>query len=359
MKLLKKEFLFFFFFLLFILFIIQNPKELLNIDSYINWSTIRALFVLLILTTAMKLSNFFEFFASYSMRLVNSQRGVALLFVTLSMFLSMLLTNDITLFIVVPITLCLKKIIKQDLSKLVIFEAIAVNAGSLLTPLGNPQNLFIFREWGIGFLEFVKTMSPVFFITSSTLLLFTWISFSGKKVQKCNTPVPKTDRFLFFSTSLFFILFVFALEAHFVKVLIPAILIWYAIMKKEVFLKVDYFLILTFILMFVDFNILSQIPQIKSILSSLNPTPQNIYNISVVLSQFMSNVPSAVFVSRFSNDFTAIAYGVNVAGNGFLFASLANIIALRFLNTSSAYVEFHKYSLPYFFITYTAVLFLM
>ena len=359
MKLLKREFLFFFFSLLFIIFIIQNPKELFSLNSYISWSTIRALSVLLILTTAMKLSNIFDYLSAKFIRFLHTERSLALFFVTLSMFLSMFLTNDITLFIVVPITLCLRKAIKGNLTKLVIFEAIAVNAGSLLTPLGNPQNLFIFREWGIGFLDFIKLMLPVFLILFFLLLVFTYIFFPAKRLEKCEAQTPKTDKFLFFSTLVFFLAFIAALEMHLVKVLIPAVILWYIILKKEVLLKFDYFLILTFILMFIDFNIISEIPYIKDLISSIEPTGLNIFNLSVLLSQFMSNVPAAIFMSKFSNDYLAIAYGVNVAGNGFLIASLANIIALRFLNSSSAYIEFHKYSLPYFFLSYVLVLVIM
>jgi len=225
--------------------------------------------------------------------------------------------------------------------------------------VGNPQNLFIFREWGIGFLDFIKLMLPVFLILFFLLLVFTYIFFPAKKLEKCETQTLQTDKFLFFSTLVFFLAFIAALEMHLVKVLIPAVILWYMFVKKEVLLKFDYFLILTFILMFIDFNIISEIPYIKDLISSIEPTGLNIFNLSVLLSQFMSNVPAAIFMSKFSNDYLAIAYGVNVAGNGFLIASLANIIALRFLNSSSAYIEFHKYSLPYFFLSYVLVLVIM
>lgn len=356
MKLIKKEFLFFIFLFLFLVFITVYPKEINYIYDYIGWSTIRALSVLLLLTTALKLSNIFDYISAKFVTFLHTEKTLALFFVMLSMFLSMFLTNDITLFVVVPITISLKHIIKNDITKLVIFEAIAVNVGSLLTPIGNPQNLFLFREWGVGFYDFLRIMSPVFVISAVLLFLFTLTVFPKKPLEITDIKTPKPDKFLFFTTIVFFIVFIFALEMHFVKILIPAVIMWFLIIKKEVFLKFDYFLIFTFILMFIDFNIISNIDFVKNIISSINLNSLNVFNLSVAASQFMSNVPAAIFVSKFSHDYQAIAYGVNVAGNGFIIASLANIIALRFLNSSKAYVDFHKYSIPYFILSYLLVI---
>jgi len=145
MKLIKKEWLFFIFLTLFFpLFFYLKPsfKEIYN---FIDWKTIRALISLLLITTALKLSNFFEYLSTKSIKYFKTERNLSFVFILLSLFLSMFLTNDITLFILVPLTLAFSSQIKNDLTKLVIFEAIAVNVGSELTPFGNPQNIFLFR----------------------------------------------------------------------------------------------------------------------------------------------------------------------------------------------------------------------
>jgi Na+/H+ antiporter NhaD/arsenite permease-like protein len=108
--------------------------------------------------------------------------------------------------------------------------------------------------------------------------------------------------------------------------------------------------------MFIDFGLVSRIESIQNLMHSFSHTFLNIFNASVIISQLISNVPTAIFMSNFSHDYTAIAYGVNIAGNGLLIGSLANVIALRFLHSSKVYIEFHKYSIPYFILSYLLVL---
>jgi Na+/H+ antiporter NhaD/arsenite permease-like protein len=129
--------------------------------------------------------------------------------------------------------------------------------------------------------------------------------------------------------------------------------------KKEVFKEFDYFLILTFIVMFMDFGLVSKIESVNSLMHSFPHTFFNIFNASVITSQIISNVPTAIFMSNFSHDYIAIAYGVNIAGNGLLIGSLANVIALRFLHNPKVYFEFHKYSIPYFILSYLLVLLIL
>ena len=250
----------------------------------------------------------------------------------------------------------MSNVIKNDLTKIVIFEAIAANVGSLLTPIGNPQNLYLFREWNIGFLEFINIMFPIFIIKFAILLLFIIFIFPSKEIEINTITTKKINIPLFIISLLFFIIFIIALNFNFIRYLIPIIFITFLIIKREIFLKMDWFLIITFILMFIDFNIIADISIIKNFINSFNLDFLNVMNISVILSQFMSNVPATIFMTKFSNNFEAIAYGANIAGSGFIFASLANIIAMRMLNNNKNYITFHKYSLPYFAISYGFIL---
>jgi Na+/H+ antiporter NhaD/arsenite permease-like protein len=108
--------------------------------------------------------------------------------------------------------------------------------------------------------------------------------------------------------------------------------------------------------MFIDFGMLSRLEIVKNIMNGIEMSFYNVFNISIILSQIISNVPAAIFMSNFSNNYTAIAYGVDIAGNGLLIGSLANIIALRFLKNPKAYIDFHKYSIPYFLLSYLLIL---
>jgi Na+/H+ antiporter NhaD/arsenite permease-like protein len=192
----------------------------------------------------------------------------------------------------------------------------------------------------------------MFAVCLATLYVFIFMVFPNTRLQTEQVKVkpPKIDRFLFISSLLLLAVFITALELHFVTYLIPALILWFFIVKKEVFFKFDWFLIITFMLMFIDFNILSKYPFLQNSINSFDLNFKNVMNLSILTSQIMSNVPAAIFMSKFSHNYLAIAYGVNIAGNGFIIASLANIIAIRILK--KGFVEFHKYSIPYFLITY-------
>ena len=355
MEFVKREFLFVIFSILMIGFIINNPDEIKNLYSYISWSTIRALIVLILITTAFKISNVFDDMAINIIKLFKTEKYLALFFITLTAFLSMFLTNDITLFIIVPLTIALN--LKNDISKLVFFEAMSANVGSMLTPIGNPQNLYLFREWNISFFDFIHTMFAIFIIKFIILIIFIFILFPNNKLQIINLKSKKRDYFLFFSSLLLFFTFIVALEINFVRFLIPIIILFYLFANIKVLKQFDYFLIITFMLMFIDFSIMAKIPYIKNIIDSINLDFFNTFNLSILLSEVMSNVPATIFISNFSKDYTAISYGVNIAGSSLVLASLANIIAIRMLKNNRYYLTFHKFSIPYFLISYIAIIF--
>ena len=357
MSLIKKEWLFFIFLLLFfILFFIQKPT-LMQINSYIDWKTIRSLSALLLIATAFKLSNFFDVFAAKTVTHFKTERALAFAFILLSTFLSMFLTNDITLFVIVPLTLAFSIQIKNDLTKLVIFEAIAVNVGSELTPFGNPQNIFLFRQMDISVIDFIEKMGIIFIPKFILLIIFVLIFFPKKNLQIQTSKTGKKDIFLFISSIVLFIIFILSLEYSLVRYALLIIVSYYLFTNyKNVFLRFDYFLILTFIIMFIDFGMLSRLDSVKNFMNSIQMNFYNVFNISIILSQIMSNVPAAIFMSNFSNNYLAIAYGTDIAGNGLLIGSLANIIALRFLKNPKAYVDFHKYSVPFFILSYLIIL---
>ncbi len=357
MKLLKKEWLFFIFLLLFFILFFKQKPTLTQINSYIDWKTIRTLISLLLITTAFKLSNFFDIFAAKTISNFKTERTLAFAFILLSTFLSMFLTNDITLFVIVPLTLAFSTQIKNDLTKLVIFEAIAVNVGSELTPFGNPQNIFLFRQMDINVVEFIEKISIVFIPKFILLIIFVLLFFPKKKLHIQTGKSVKKDRFLFLSSIVLFIIFIFSLEYSLVRYALIIIVSYYLFTNyKNVFLRFDYFLIFTFIIMFIDFGMLSRLETVKNFMHSIQMDFYNVFNISIILSQIISNVPAAIFMSNFSNNYIAIAYGTDIAGNGLLIGSLANIIALRFLKNPKAYVDFHKYSVPFFILSYLIIL---
>jgi Na+/H+ antiporter NhaD/arsenite permease-like protein len=267
--------------------------------------------------------------------------------------LSIFLTNDIALFITVPLTLGLTSIIQNDVKKLIIFQAIAVNTGSALSPIGNPQNLYLWHKWNIGFLSFMWHMAPLVLLLTVILILFIWFSFPGKPLAFHNkTENKKTDFRLFYFSFLLLIAFVMSIEVGHSLAAFAIVIALYLMLYPRLFLKIDWALPLLFIVMFIDFHLLSQIPVVTKFVAQFNiGRPSGNFLSGILYSQIISNVPATIFLSKFSNQWQAIAYGVNVGGNGLVIASLANLIALRFVKRRSIWFDFHKYSLSYLLVT--------
>ena len=328
-------------------FIVQYPK-------FINWQTIATITGLIIVTTGIEMSALLDGFTLYMVSRSENELFLAMRLVFLTIVLSAFITNDISLFIVIPITLRIQKFIKNDVKRIIVFEAIAANTGSALTPIGNPQNIYLFHVWHIGVWKFIVSMLPMFIVLISVIFAFVLLFF-GKKpldISEENTEkrIKNTPLFV---TSVIFIALYFLLMSRTVYIYILLLLIVsvYLLFFRDVFKNSDFMLILLFCLMFIDFNVISRIPIIKSAVYALNlKNAKTLFLFSLFMSQIISNVPASVFVSVYSSNYGIIAYGVNIGGNGFIVASLANIIALR-LSKKNIFGEFHKYSVPFLVIT--------
>ncbi|HRU40261.1 MAG TPA: SLC13 family permease, partial [Candidatus Goldiibacteriota bacterium] len=277
----------------------------------------------------------------------------------LSFFLSMLLTNDIALFIVVPLTLAMSHALAADLEKAVIFEAIAVNAGSTLTPIGNPQNIFIWHKWGISFPGFMAKMLPVSIVMAATLCVFITLFFKKRALH--GAVIPEKSRIkkrLAVPSVILLVAFIAALQYGFWLQALPVIILFYLFVNREVLRATDWLLIVTFILMFIDFGLIAGLGTAKKAVAAFPLSgPGAVMALSAGISQLISNVPGAIFMSGFSTNWKEIAWGANLAGNGIVIGSLANIIALRLLKPSgpAVFARFHIYSVPFFLITFAAV----
>ena len=342
----------------FILLTVFVPGHILEYHTYIDYRTMVTLLALIIAATGIKRSGYLDAAARHMLKGIRDERMLAAFMSAMSVVLSMFLTNDIALFIVVPLTVSMQKVLKNDLTKIVIFEAIAVNAGSTLTPIGNPQNLFVWNGWGISFLKFTAEMSMPFIVMFCGLgaLILAAVRPHGLKLnsEKEREPVVKKLGIISFALMAAFIL---SLQFGAGVYMLPVILFVYLFLYPAVLKEIDWLLLLTFVFMFIDFSLLAKAPALQSLFSRLDLSgPGRAYMTTALLSQVISNVPASIFVSKFSGNWKAIAYGADVAGNGIIIGSLANIIAIRLLKPAGKTVllEFHAYSIP-FFIVKTAV----
>ena len=321
--------------------------------SFIDWKTIITLSGLLIITTGIKESGFFYLLAYRISCRINSERLLASFLVFISAILSMFLTNDIALFIIVPLTLSLQEILNSDYSKMVVFEAIAVNVGSSLTPIGNPQNIFLWHKWGISFFTFVKEMKPFVLLLSAWLLIFTFLAFSSKKIKPNHTRHLPINRKLFLFSSILLVTFVFSVELNIEKYFLTIVIISFLIFYRKIILKTDWKILLFFILIFIDIHILYQLNKSHHFFKmAFNLDNAKTFFLSgAFLSQIISNVPASILLSHYSSNYKIIAYSVNVGGNGLLTGSFANIIALNLMEKKSKYFVYHIYSIPFFIVT--------
>ena len=171
-KKIKDEIILIPFLILLLVLMMLYPSKITQYPYFVDWRTIIALAGLLITVTGLKDSGYLRIFLTRIITLTKNERRLAVFLILVSALLSTFLTNDVTLFIVVPLTIELRD--SMDILKLVSLEAIAVNVGSALTPIGNPQNIFLWHMWNIPFTAFIEEMLPFELILLVILLIYVY-----------------------------------------------------------------------------------------------------------------------------------------------------------------------------------------
>ena len=345
-----------------ILLMILYPGQIRNYPRYVDWRTILSLTGLMLTTVGMKESRVYRRLSTRIIKKISTERQLALFFVSFSALLSTFLTNDITLFIIVPLTICTLQDMKNDLAKLIIFEAMAVNVGSALTPIGNPQNLFLWHSWHIPFFTFMYKMTPLFILTMALLIIMTIIIFPTRQIhynESSFSPRPPDYKLFYYSVALLFI-FLVAISYDWIVEGLALIIIFYLWTRQQVLARTDWMLLLFFMLIFIDLRVISRVPEISALVNNIDlSSGKNTFLFSSIISQIISNVPASIFVHHFSHDLRAIAYGVNIGGNGLIIGSLANFIALRLSSDRKIIWKFHLFSIPFFIVSCALVYWLL
>ncbi|HJU08377.1 MAG TPA: SLC13 family permease [Rhodanobacteraceae bacterium] len=320
--------------------------------EYLRWldvPTLAGLTGLLILTQAVRISGLVQRWALALVSRLSSVRMLAIALVLLSAVLASVLTNDVALFLIVPLTLAIDAIARIPRTRLVIFEALAVNAGSTLSPIGNPQNLLLWQHSGLAFPQFTLALLPAGAIMLALLLCVTCVAFSSAPLQlQSAVEPPRLNVPLGVGATLLLGGMVAALQFHYA---VPAMLAVFAaglLFFRRVLAGVDWMLLVTFAAMFVGLGHLSAVPWVNAHVGMLDwHDPRVLYGGGVVLSQAISNVPAAVLLQHYTRDLTLLAIAVNVGGSGIMIGSLANLIALRLDGSPRIAWKFHAWSIPY------------
>lgn len=300
--------------------------------GYIDFRTLALLFSLMTIMAGLSSLGFFKLLAEKLLSRAKSVRSVILALVLLCFFSSMIITNDISLITFVPFTIVTLKLAGEEkhLILTVTLETVAANLGSMLTPIGNPQNLYLYSAYKMNISDFFVTIFP--YALFSFIILFCFSMFFGKKsitaVKECS--VSHIDKKLLI---LYSALFIVALLSVFRLIncvdLLGTVIAAVLICDPRVLLKVDYSLLLTFVFLFIFIGNLGNIPEISKLLSDI--VGGNEVITGVIASQVFSNVPTAILLSGFTDNAFALMVGVNLGGLGTLIASMASLISFKFI----------------------------
>lgn len=326
-----------------------RPQPIETLAGLVDWQTVATLAGLLMLTKALELSGCLMWLAHRIVHHVHSERGLAMLLVVFAAALAMWLTNDVALFVVVPLMVSLRMLTPLPFRRLVIVVALAVNAGSVATPLGNPQNLFLWQLSGVSFGRFVVTLGPLALALMALLLVLTACAFRAKPLDLSGdvqaVPVQRLHALL---AAVLFGAFVLLADAHHPVPGLIAVVIALLLARRDAVLKIDWLLLLIFVLMFVVLRSAAALPVVHDAIARTHlDSPLRVFAAGAVLSQGISNVPAAILLSEFTHDWRALAFGVSVGGFGFAIGSLANLIAVRLAKEPRMWLPFHLVSIPF------------
>ena len=297
--------------------------------SYFDFKTLTCLFCVLAVVCALKNIRFFYILARKIVEISGNIRGCVLMLVYITFIGSMLIANDMALLTFLPLGYYVLTTTKQEkyMEVTFILQNIAANLGGMLTPFGNPQNLYLYSFFKIDNLEFMGIMAPCFVVAIILITLCCLIFIKPEKVvlqkQKVNLPPQKTIIYLLLF--IYSILIVFRGIPYWTGlIVIPLFLLF---MDRDALKAVDYPLLLTFVFFFVFAGNMARIDVVREFFSYL--LSKNTLVVSVLSCQVISNVPSAVLLSQFTNNYADLLVGVNIGGAGTLIASLASLITFR------------------------------
>ena len=313
-----------------------------NYASYIDWRTLALLFCLMAVVTGLRFMGVMRLLGSWAVSRASSMRALAFAPVALTFVSSMAITNDVALITFVPLALVVLSEAGEGryAASVVVLMTVSANLGSMLLPVGNPQNLFLYRASGMDFPQFVLIMAPIVALSAAMLIVALLIVFRGNVEgpsdcgSRKNLPKPTGRQGLMLvSYLLLFALSIMAvvglIDAYPVAVLVVLVLLF---LDRRTLTKVDYGLLLTFVALFVFVGNMARVPAVHEALSALVGIAP--FYAAVGSSQVISNVPAAVLLSGFTNDWTALIVGTNLGGLGTPIASMASLISLKIATAS-------------------------
>lgn len=307
-------------------FFVPIDKEYL---TYFDYNTLICLFCMLAVVAGLKTTNVFELISRKMIGLFHTRRGVIYSLVFGTFFFDMIVANDMSLITFLPLTYIVLHSTKNDkyLAFTFIMQTIAANMGGMITPYGNPQNLYLYSYYNIPTSEFFS----ILLIQSITVAVLLWICCSFISNEKLT--LRKKSKIIISKNKLYVYAMLFALVILSIFRIVPYILtltiviITILITDRKRFKDVDYALLAIFCVFFIFSGNISRIPAIKELITSI--VTKNTLLAGIVSCQFISNVPTAILLSKFATNYRELLISVNIGSLGILISSLASLITLK------------------------------
>lgn len=297
--------------------------------SYIDWHTLTLLFSLMAVVKGFQKGGVFLYLGNGLLHRTHTSRQLLLVLVFLPFFFSMLITNDVSLITFVPFGITVLRMAGQErlLIPMVVLQTAAANLGSMLTPMGNPQNLYLYTQSGMSFGDLCLLMLPYVALSGICLAVIA-VACRSDNIPPVSVPASLgSARYLGFCTAglVLCLLGIFKLLS---PVWIAAIvLVFLLFTDRQVLAEVDYSLLGTFIAFFIFIGNVGNIPAFRDLLASL--ITGHVEGVAVLASQVISNVPAALLLAGFTSDWNALIVGCNLGGLGTLIASMASLISYK------------------------------
>lgn len=305
------------------------PFEPLLMLGSINFSLLLLLLCLMAIVAGLRESGLFTFIYRHVFHGEISSRSLGRFFIFSCFFSSMIITNDVALIIFVPlaVTILTETRCARLLIPVVTWQTIAANMGSMLTPIGNPQNLFIYSNFQLDIVTFLSYTAPTVIISGIVIYIFTFL-LHDKRISLKNEEQIELKKIELISL---LILFTFCLMnvLRVVPTWLMAIVIIPSLLLKapRLLMAADFKLLLLFLFLFIGVGNLTRIPEVSRWATDLLQGHE--FFVSLILSQFLSNVPTTVMLSPYTAEAKALLLGVNIGGLGTIIASMASIISFK------------------------------
>lgn len=319
-------------------FIIKPDKEYI---SYIDYRTIALLFCLMTIMQGFISTGVFKLLAKKLLFHVSTFRQLYIVLVVLCFVCSMWITNDVTLITFVPFTILVLKMahLEREMIPVIVLQTVAANLGSMCTPVGNPQNIYLYSVSGMSVMDFIKVMGPLSIISLIMILLVCLlhknyevdVNLSGSSNLHDGGRLLSGENIILlilFALSLLTVARILPYQCLFIIIICVCIILNIVFHEKLLFLSIDYNLLLTFIAFFVFIGNMGRIDIVRTIINAILSGREVI--VSFLCSQVISNVPTAILLSGFTTEYKALMIGVNIGGLGTVIASLASLISYKF-----------------------------